>query len=168
MDSIHDIRAQLRERERELLAQLEGVRGLLGDLEGFVERAKQFLPSTAALPSPSPTLEVSDPPKQSEPENEGDPAIEDAPITDLVLDHVVAKGDSAVYEKAGVTREIRETTNSKVEEKQISTALRGLEKRGKIKLIRPGGPRKPAIYANLGYTGTFEDAEDGSPEEVQG
>jgi hypothetical protein len=38
-----------------------------------------------------------------------------------------------------------------LDDKQASNALRNLLKRGKIKLIRAGGPRKPALYANLDH-----------------
>lgn len=50
---------------------------------------------------------------------------------------------------------LKEEVNSKhglsLDDKQASNALRNLLKRGKIKLVRAGGPRKPALYANLDY-----------------
>jgi hypothetical protein len=52
---------------------------------------------------------------------------------------------------------LKEEVNRKhglnLDDKQASNALRNLLKRGKIQQVRAGGPRKPAIYANLDYEG---------------
>lgn len=136
--SIQQMRSGLLSRREELLAELkevdDGLRSIANLVSVYSRLTGQSTPEDLATVPPGLT-----------------PDSEEKPLTAIVLDTVLSKGDSATFDPVGLTPEVMYKFGLELSQNQISVALRNLEKSNKIKLIRQGGPRRPAVYANLGY-----------------
>jgi len=138
----HEIRRVLSERAEQLRVELLELEQALKGLDDAMAAAKKLLAAKnkAAVASASPVRTKSGrrrSKKGSKPN-----------VTEGVL--TLAFEKEATFNPRDLAIEANEK-GLKVSQKQVSTVLRRAREDGAFQLIRAGGPRQPAIYANIGY-----------------
>lgn len=138
--SVEDLRAKLEARRQYHTDALREIADGLAHLDRLISLATGPIEEQAMRPREVRATEQRAAKEVTAPRDEG--------ISDMFLE--AASGKTEPFDVR-----LKEEVNSKhglsLDDKQASNALRNLLKRGKIKLVRAGGPRKPALYANLEY-----------------
>ncbi|MEO6192397.1 MAG: hypothetical protein ABIS20_05265 [Thermoanaerobaculia bacterium] len=150
--TVEQLRSKLEEKRARLKTELGEIEEGLADLARLVSLAGRDDPRTQGEKPVRPfgirVANMSRPAKPSAPRELAGPEPREEGLSDMFLE--AAEGKTKPFDVR-----LKAVVNSKhglnLDDKQASNALRNLLKRGKIKLIRAGGPRKPALYANLEY-----------------
>lgn len=135
----HEIRRVLSERAEQLRVELLELEQALKGLDSAVAAAKKLLaPKPAAVSVTARTGSTRRRSKKGAKPN----------VTEGVL--VMAFEKETTFNPRDLAIEANEK-GLRVTQKQVSTILRRARKEGLFQLIREGGPRQPAIYANLAH-----------------
>ena len=159
--SIEEMRQDLVERREALRAELlEVEKGLKGLEDALSAHQKVTKKSTAPPAPPTVTIDttamlalVGTKDKYSN--------------TQQVYETIQVKRDWGKFDPARITPEVNLLFGQNLDQEQVSLAMRNLHKSGKLALVTPGKPRKPAVYALPG-TPDAAEAEAGTNEETEG